>query len=285
MIWLLLVSIVWAFSFGLIKGRLTGIDPSLVACIRVLLALLVFLPFFRPRGLRGRDALTLVAIGAVQFGLMYVAYIASFRQLAAYEVVVMTIFTPLFVSLLAEGPGRAWRAWSLPAAAVATVGAGIVVMGRPLESVPWTGVGLIQLSNIAFAAGQVAYRKWKHKHAGVSDARVFALLYAGAVLATLPWALPAIGTIPSINTGQWLTLLYLGVIASGLCFFLWNFGAARTAAGPLAVVNNLKIPLAVACSLFVFGEQADLPRLIAGGGLVVAAGVLAEIGARRVGRS
>jgi len=65
------------------------------------------------------------------------------------------------------------------------------------------------------------------------------------------------------------TLLYLGVLASGLCFFWWNKGAVLTNAGTLAVFNNLKIPLAVAVSLLVFGESTDLPRLILGGGLMI----------------
>ena len=44
---LVFVSILWAFSFGLIKGQLTGVDPLLVAAIRLLLCFLVFLPFYR----------------------------------------------------------------------------------------------------------------------------------------------------------------------------------------------------------------------------------------------
>jgi drug/metabolite transporter (DMT)-like permease len=39
-------------------------------------------------------------------------------------------------------------------------------------------------------------------------------------------------------------------------------------------MNNLKIPLAVLVSFLVFGESANLPRLLAGGGLVLAAALL-----------
>jgi drug/metabolite transporter (DMT)-like permease len=56
-------------------------------------------------------------------------------------------------------------------------------------------------------------------------------------------------------------LLYLGLIASGLGFFLWNRGATRVDAGTLAVMNNAKIPLAVACSLLFFGESPDANML------------------------
>ncbi|MDX9865812.1 MAG: hypothetical protein RBT34_13495, partial [Anaerolineaceae bacterium] len=44
MIYLLVVSLVWAFSFGLIKGNLVGLDAVFVAGMRLLISLLVFLP-------------------------------------------------------------------------------------------------------------------------------------------------------------------------------------------------------------------------------------------------
>jgi drug/metabolite transporter (DMT)-like permease len=73
-----------------------------------------------------------------------------------------------------------------------------------------------------------------------------------------------------------LTLFYLGAIASGLSFFMWNIGARRVNAGTLAVFNDLKIPLAVAVSLLVFGEKTDLPRLLIGGAVILAALIVNE---------
>ncbi|MCB0265532.1 MAG: EamA family transporter, partial [Calditrichaeota bacterium] len=73
------------------------------------------------------------------------------------------------------------------------------------------------------------------------------------------------------NATQIWTLLYLGILASGVCFFLWNFGARQVNAGSLAVANNLKVPLGVAAALLFFGESADVPRLLIGGGIILAA--------------
>jgi drug/metabolite transporter (DMT)-like permease len=281
MAWLVLVSLIWAFSFGLIKDQLAGVDPSLVALMRITLALVVFLPVFRPRGLSGGDRLRLVGIGAVQFGLMYVFYISAFRFLKAYEVAVLTIFTPILVCLFEDLVARRFRWWPYAAAALATVGAGIV---RPFTPGAAAGILLMQASNACFAFGQVAYRRWRIAHSDVRDARVFAWLYAGAAIAALPTAIPALGTVADLSHVQWETLLYLGVVASGLCFFLWNYGATRTAPGPLAVANNLKIPLAVAVALWVFHEQATPWRVAAGGSIVVLAGFLAEWDVRRRSR-
>ena len=71
-------------------------------------------------------------------------------------------------------------------------------------------------------------------------------------------------------------LLYLGAIASGLSFFLWNIGARKVNAGALAIFNDLKIPLAVIVSIIFFGEQANWVNLLIGGGIAVAALYLNE---------
>jgi len=44
---LLLVSIAWGFSFGLIKGNLTGIDSNFISFARMAFSLVVFLPFLK----------------------------------------------------------------------------------------------------------------------------------------------------------------------------------------------------------------------------------------------
>lgn len=99
-------------------------------------------------------------------------------------------------------------------------------------------------------------------------------------LALLVLWMPAAGgaaRLPaSLSLSQGLTLAYLGLVASGLGFFLWNVGATRVSAGELAVMNNAKIPLAMACSLLVFGERADPLRLLASLALLGAAVGLAD---------
>ena len=61
-----------------------------------------------------------------------------------------------------------------------------------------------------------------------------------------------------INLDQWKSILYLGFIASGIGFFLWNKGATKSNTGTLAACNNAVVPLAVICSLFLFGEIKNI---------------------------
>ena len=275
--YLIAVSLLWAFSFGLIKVGLSDLDSTAVATVRLLIAALVFLPFFRPRTAPTALRVRLLLIGAFQFGLMDVLYIAAFRYLQAYEVVMFTIFTPIYIVLLESAISRQFNRMAMLAAGLALVGAGIMKWRLGMSPYGMIGFFLMQGSNLCFAAGQIAYRRVRDRWSDGSEAQHFAWLYIGAVVAagSISLGISDWSHFRPSNQ-QWLALVYLGTLASGIGFFGWNLGARKVNAGTLAVFNNLKIPLAVGVSLTVFGETTDLPRLIAGAAFMLVALYLTE---------
>ena len=85
----------------------------------------------------------------------------------------------------------------------------------------------------------------------------------------------------SYTPQRWCALAYLGVVASGAGFYLWNTGAARVKAGELAVMNNLKSPLAVLVSIIFWKAGAimsasDWAFLAAGAALIAASAAAAR---------
>lgn len=286
---LLAATLLWAVSFGLIRQHLTGLDATFVAWARMALALPVLLPFLRVRELSrwpgppGQVAARLAAIGAVQYGLMYTGYIAAFRFAAAHEVALFTVTTPLYVSLIADAYARRFDPRNLGYAGLAVAGA-VVLQPRGLAwSDAWLGFLLVQASNVCFAWGQVAYRRLRRAAPEARDHPVFAWLYLGGLAVTTVGTTLAGGwsSAAAVTATQAAVLAYLGVVATGLGFYLWNRGAVLVSAGALAVLNNFKIPLAIAAALTMFGEQANLRRLALGGGLMLVAAALAVRGAQR----
>jgi drug/metabolite transporter (DMT)-like permease len=267
--YLIVVSLVWGLSFGLIKTQLAGLDASFVSLVRLTLSLLLFLPWLRPRAVPVATATRLAAVGAIQFGLMYVAYVASFRFLKAHQVALFTIFTPLYVTLINDLCARRFHPHFLVTVALAVAGTGILVYREIQPADLGAGFALVQFSNLCFAAGQVFYPRIMRRCPGAQDKQVFGFLYAGAVVAA---GLAALFTTDwahvSVSGQQAGVLLYLGLVASGLCFFLWNLGARRTNPGALAIANNLKIPFAILCAVLLFGESVPWLKLLAGGTLV-----------------
>ena len=271
MTFLIVVSVLWALSFGLI-AQVSGLGATFVTAARTLLAVLVFLPFVRTRGLRSREALALAGVGALQFGLMYVLYIGSYRWLHPAEVALFTIFTPLFVTLCNGLLARRLSWVFLVSAGLAVAGTGICLwtsLDRP--GLLW-GFLLMQASNACFAMGQILYRRIAPR-TGKADHELMGILYVGAAVVAVAMALPSVrwDKVAAMTLGQAGILLYLGAVASGVGFFLFNAGARRTDVGTLAIFNNAKIPLAILASALVFHDQVDWVRLAAGGVVIAAA--------------
>ncbi len=285
---LILVSWLWAFSFGINKQWVAGADPVLVSFLRLALALLALLPWLRlPRAGRGAVA-PLMGIGAVQFGLMYVALNYCFIVLQAYQVALFTILTPLYVAAIhSRRAGRA-PAGLFAAAAVALLGAALVERWAVDRRVFWSAAAVMQVSNLAFAWGQVAYADWRRRNPDENDLNIFGWLYLGGVLVSGAWAAFGSdwGELAAYGPGRWAALTYLGLVASGAGFFLWNTGAVRVKPGVLAVMNNLKSPLAVVVSVVFWGTYCAMrPRdwffLAAGTLCIIAAAAAARKGAEK----
>jgi len=277
---LVAVSLIWAFSFGLIKTYLTGLDPLFVGAARLGVALLVFLPFIRVNkqlspSLFGRFLL----IGGIQYGLMYGAYIYTYQFLEAHSIALFTVTTPIFVALLDDGFAGRFRVRYLVFALVSVVGAVVIYYNAPDLEVALMGILLLQVSNLCFAFGQVYYRRIIKDHPGLTMREHFGVLYLGGFLVSV--FLMLLGTDwnrTAVSVTQVWVIGFLGILASGIGFFLWNYGATKTNAGTLAILNNLKIPLAVIVSLVFFETvSADsLIRLLIGGGIIVGAVILNE---------
>lgn len=280
--YLALVSIIWAFSFGLIGNSLAEVDSFLVATTRLGIAGLVFLPFVKISATPRPTVVRLFCCGAIQFGIMYVCYMQAFLYLPSHLVALFSILTPLYVVIIHDIRHRRFHRRYLLAALLSVIGAAVIkARSGPAESI-WSGFALMQLAGVAFAFGQIYYRDWKRDNPKISQLDSFAWLYAGgftvALVAALflgDWAKP----LPS-GIQVWI-VLYLGIVASGCGFYFWNKGASISRPATLAAFNNAVVPLAMLSSLFVFGEISDLHpsaaiRLLLGAVCILAAVILAE---------
>ena len=262
--YLIITSLVWAFSFSLIKTYLASFDSFLISFIRLFISFLVFLPFVSWK--RSNRMVQQFLIGSIQFGLMYILYIRSYHYLKGHQIALLTITTPIFVIFFSSILTRNWHAkyWL----AVFSVLAGSALL------VPWSieaafevkGVLMVQAANACFALGQILQKKWGGGHLH----RFFAWSYLGGFLVPLIFLLidhsfspAAIVSLAPAAIQPWVVLIYLGAISSGLCFFLWNKGVCLVNPGTVSIMNNVKIPLAVLVSFFFFNEHVVWIKLAA----------------------
>lgn len=275
-----LVTIGWAFSFSLIGVYLSGyVDDDISVLIRTSLALLLFLPFMlRARPTPSR-ALALIAIGGLQLGLMYLLLFRAFAYLSVPELLLFTIFTPLYITVLDEiltGRLRLPLTWWL-AAALAVFGAGVIRYGD-FSAAAWTGFALIQGANLSFAAGQVLYRRLPigQRLDGLQE---FGYFFLGATLVAAVSALlfADLERLP-VGSVQWSVLLWLGLGASGLGYWLWNTAARGVNTGQLAVMNNMLIPAGILVNVLIWSRDTDWLRLSVGAVILLTALWLAQYG-------
>lgn len=269
---LVFVTVLWAFSFSLIGEFLAGqVDSDFAVLTRVLLAALVFLPFTRWRGVASGQKLGILVTGMLQFGITYLCLYRSFSYLTVPEVLLFTIFTPLYVTLIDDALYRRFSPMALVAAAVATVGAGIIRYdGLSQDFI--TGFLLLQVANFTFAAGQVGYKHvMRHYPSEIPAFRTFGYFFFGALIIALPSFLifGDVDRLPSTGL-QWGILGWLGLAASGIGLFLWNRGACRVDAGTLAIMNNALVPAGLLVNLLIWNRDADLLRLAVGGAVIAA---------------
>ncbi|MGO2133354.1 MAG: DMT family transporter [Halomonas sp.] len=265
------VTALWAFSFSLIGVYLAGqVDSYFAVLTRITLAALVFLPFLKPAGLSVSQRLVLMGLGAVQLGLMYLFFYQSFLLLSVPEVLLFTVLTPVYVALLDDALFKRFTFFHLVTAALAVLGAG-VIRYQGVDSGYWTGFLVVQGANLCFALGQVGYRRFSvGLPESLSRVSVFGWFYLGALAVAVP-AYLVLGDSAALPVSglQWGVLGWLGIVASGLGYFLWNLGATRVDAGSLAIMNNALVPAGLLVNLWLWNRDADLPRLALGGAIIV----------------
>ncbi|CAH9056068.1 Biotin transporter [Pseudoalteromonas holothuriae] len=271
MLYLIAVTLLWAFSFSLIGVYLAGqVDAWFSAFIRIALATCVFLPFLKLTVMPKLLAVKLMLIGAVQLGIMYGFYYHAFLFLSVPEVLLFTVMTPLYITLLNDLLERRFNLKFLVVAVIAILGA-VAIRYQGIDGSFVLGLMLVQGANLCFAMGQVSYKRLMHTSA-VEQQSVFGWFFIGALMvsATCFAVFGDSSRLPSSSI-QWGVLIYLGLVASGLGYFAWNKGATQVDVGTLAVMNNMLIPAGIVVNIFIWNRDADITRLALGGGIMMIA--------------
>ena len=257
--YLVLVSLLWSFSFGIIKYGLSEINPFFISYARNLIALVFFTSISVYQFKKFQWDSKLVLIGAIQFGLMYIFYIQSYQYLPAYLIATFTITTPIFISIADK------YFFKNIITLRDTLAIFLVILGsylmrynvtNPLEY--WYGFLLIQCANFVFAWGQIWFKQWNSEHPNTDIISNFSQLFLGATIVTSSVYLSVSDTMIELTDTNLLALLFLGLCSTGIGFLLWNIGATQVNSYRLAISNNLVIPIAIINSVLIFGESFSL---------------------------
>lgn len=268
---LIITTILWAFSFSLIGEYLAGqVDSVFSVLVRLGLAALVFLPFLRWKGYRITTLLLYMAVGAIQLGIMYLISFEAYLYLSVPEFLLFTVMTPLYVTLIYDLiSGRGIRVGYALSALLAVAGAAIIRYEQISEHFI-IGLLLVQAANICFALGQVGYKRLMETHP-MPQHCAFSWFYIGALLcAVVAWVLWGDPQKLPTTGLQWGVLVWLGIGASALGYFMWNYGATQVDAGTLGIMNNFHVPAGLLVNLAIWQQQPHWPSFIIGAVVIMA---------------
>lgn len=276
----LLVVVVWGLNFVAIKWGVEAMPPLLLTGLRYSLAALPAVFFVK----RPQVPVTLlivygVAIGIMQFGLLFVAIKLGMPAGLASLVIQMQVFFTLglAVALLGERPGRSQTA----GAGIALCG--IIVIG--LERMGGTALIPLLMTLLAalfWGAGNIVTKK-----AGRIDMLGF------VVWSSLVPPIPLFAASIAIDgfDANWLALVHfnwflVGVVAFNSLgatlagFGLWSFLLARYPASMVAPFALLVPVVGIASSVVVLGEP--LSGFEIGGSSLVFCGLLVNVFGPRI---
>jgi drug/metabolite transporter (DMT)-like permease len=279
----LLAIIGWSFNFIFGRGLSTVIPPCTLAALRWTIAFFVILPFALPALIRERDYfkkhlpyyLLISFFGTTYFNTaLYMAAHATPALNLSLIACTTPIFTIILSRMMFKEPIHTTRVAGI---IIALLGVFLLLSRGNLEaltSLSFNGHDLLMLSSaFAFAIYTLLVRK---KPIGCSTLSFLAATFGLGLIPLIPasaWELMQGAEIqfkPELITG----LIYMGFIASLLCFWLW--GKAIAAIGPAkTTVIYYSLPFFCGVEAIIFlGEPVTWVHFTAGllilGGLILA---------------
>lgn len=280
MLLLLLTMTVWGSTFMVTKELIALWPPFTLAFVRVTVGTLVLLPFAlsrRPPGARLPWG-AIWSMGFIGVALYYLVFNVAMLSISASQGALVQASIPAMTALVAVLWLRE-RASTLRWLGIALSVGGVLIVfsgGGGAEGAQSSMFGSLLMFASVVCWG--LYTALAKRVAGLDSLVVTTAVTGTGALLLLPLAgyevvmanLSGAGLPPLPLTG-WLELLYLGVIASGLAYLLYNASLRHLDASEVGVYTNLIPIVGVLTGVVVLGEPLSARAIV--GGLVVMFGV------------
>lgn len=273
----LVVMVVWAANFVLVKDAIRTVPPVGFAFTRFVLAGLVLLAILRWRegsiGLPRATVVPLALLGALGFGCYQVLWATGLTVTSAGTSAILVATTPIWTVLVAvamrtEAPHRARFLGTV----VGFAGVALVVAARGLNP---ASVGAGDLATLAAAVCWGSYLALSAPLlASLSPLRLttWAILF-GTVVMAIPGSVQLAGAGSAwVTPGTLAAIAYSGVVAGGLSSVLVFRAVAVVGPSRVANLQLLAPVLTVLFAALTLGEPVLASQLL--GGTVIVAGIL-----------
>lgn len=274
---------VWGSTFFMIKDLVTRIGVTDMLTVRFALASVVMLAVAGPlraggRGLRmSRQTLTRGVLLGLLYGVAQILQTVGLAHTAAsvsgFVTGLYVVITPLLAALILR----------VRIAPTTWIAVGLATLGLGVLSLNGFAVGYGELLTLASAvvyAGHIIAMGRLSTPGTALSLTVVQMVVITAVCAVA--AAPGGIQLPS-SGGDWLVVIYLGVVAGALTMFLQTWAQARVEATRAAVIMAMEPVWAAAFAVALGGEKVTV-RMVIGGLAILGAMYLVELAPRLGGR-
>ena len=286
----LLVTLIWGSTWIVIKDQLGAVPPVWSVSYRFLIAGAAMIAIARVTGAGlgiGRAGHGFaVLLGVLQFVLNYnLVYLAE-------QYITSGLAAVVFALLVVPNAALAWAFFGQRVSARFAVGSAVAMAGVALlfvqevrlSAVPTgailAGLGFTLLAVLAASISNVMQLTPAMKARAIAPMLGWAMLYGATIDAAVAWATAGPPVIEA-RLGYWLGLLYLGLIASSLAFWLY-YGIIRRIGPARAAYSSVLIPV-IAMAISTVAEGYRWSILALAGGLLAVAGLLIALKSGRPG--
>ena len=267
--------VIWGCTFVQTKVLInSGLRPDEIFTLRFVIAYLLMLPFSWRRLFLGsvKDEVTAFLLGLFGGSLYFIVenYALAFGYCSNVSLIVC--LTPLVTALIVG--------WRYPAERLGKAGAvGSVVAMAGMALVVFNGNFVLKLSPLGDILALAACLCWalyslliKHLGARYDNMLITRKVFGYGLLTIIPllyWRGMNIDIVIAGGVQVWGNIIFLGVVASMLCFLGWNWCLARL--GTVRATNFLYLNpvVAIVSSALVLGERVTWIA-ISGAALILA---------------
>ena len=237
-VWLSVAAAIWGSMFVVSKIVLATVPPLTLVWMRYVIAIVVLLGFMTGNKhawyLSKRDWSRVALIGVIGYVLSITAQFIGTKLATAQLGSLITASTPAFMIIFAHYLLRE-RATRVKIMALVMALAGVLLivgLGTQDASMRW-GEGILGLAAVSWAWMSVLVKTLPSRYSSIT-VTFYAMVLAALLMTPVAfWQMPwprmtaVIGPRPEL---LW-DIGYLGVVSTGVAFFLWNLGLKRVEAG------------------------------------------------------
>lgn len=257
---LLLMAVIWAVNFSLIKYATQYIPPLAFTGLRVGIsaALLLTIAALRRRAWPPRhDVLALIMLGVIGNGIYQILFVEGLSRTKVGNAALIVAAAPAFIAVVSRIRGiERVRRKTLAGVALSVSGVGLVVLGSAHSdhsNATLLGTLLVFIGVLCWTIFTVLLQPLAVR---VDPIQLSALTMTGG---TLPLILVAPRAVAELNWGSvgplaWGCLFYASVISMVIAYLFWYRGLRVIGPTRTAVFGNLQPVIAIGVAWLFLGE-------------------------------